>query len=67
MLNLLTSVPAVAGVALATTALLTRDMIEGERMRSTGGNGNRRRRSFGLVCALILLVLVVLRFVTLAG
>lgn len=65
MLNVLTSVPAVAGVALATTALLTRDMLEGERMRSTGGN--RRRRSYGLVCALILLILVVLRFLTLAG
>ena len=85
MLDALTSVPAIAGVALATAALFIRDMLEGEKLRPaagvqqdppyagvTDGQGVRvmrraRYRSYGLVCASVLLVLVVLRFVTLAG
>lgn len=90
MLHVITSVPAVAGVALATAVLFIRDMLEGERLRPTGMRPglpdgsesdaqdspeaadaqvvNRvRYRSYGIVCAVILVVLVVLRFVTLAG
>lgn len=90
MLHVITSVPAVAGVALATAILFVRDMLEGEKLRPTGmrpglphGSGSDaqdspeaadvqvasrvRYRSYGIVCAVILVVLVVLRFVTLAG
>lgn len=85
MLDAITSVPAVAGVALATAALFIRDMLEGEKLRPTanarqgaahgvdaGAAGTQvarpaRYRWYGLVCAAILLVLVVLRFITLAG
>lgn len=85
MLDALTSVPAVAGVALATAALFIRDMLEGEKLRPTAGVHQEplpcsgvaegqgaqiakrmRYRSYGLVCAAALAVLVVLRFVTLA-
>lgn len=81
MLELLTSVPAVAGVALAAAALAILDMIDGERLRTTDQlplratpsrniadlrSGRARRRAYALVCSTVLLVLVALRFVVLA-
>lgn len=81
MLEALTSVPAVVGVAIITAALLVRDMLEGEKSHSTGearpvvsssshagaqGAEQARYRLHGLVCLAILGTLVVLRFVTLA-
>lgn len=82
MIETLTSSPAVAAVALATAALFTRDMWEGERLRGSGNTSGRdpgssglggegaprlRSRWYGFACLSVLLVLVVLRFVALAG
>ncbi len=81
MLELLTSVPAVAGLALAAAALVIRDMIDGERLRTTEQlalratpsrntadlrSGRARRRAYALVSLTVLLALVALRFVVLA-
>jgi hypothetical protein len=81
VLEALTSVPAVVGVAIITAALLVRDMLEGEKRHTTGdarpvvssssyaaaqGATQARYRLYGLVCLAILVALVVLRFVTLA-
>jgi hypothetical protein len=81
VLEALTSVPVVAGVAVITAALLVRDMLEGEKRHGTGRTppgapdssyaavqraGQLRYRLYELVCLAILGVLVLLRFVTLA-
>jgi hypothetical protein len=80
VLDAITSVPAVAGVALTTAAFLIRDMLDGEKLRPAEGSdaypqgapsaqvaSRMRYRSYGLAFGLILFVLVVLRFITLAG
>ncbi|HET9499735.1 MAG TPA: hypothetical protein VFO98_05710 [Marmoricola sp.] len=78
MTHFLVSVPVVVALAAAAVVLLTRDMVAREMVRDAGPTlsdpgtdplpaVNPRDRWLGLLCTVVFVALVVLRFVTLAG